>query len=261
VDAGGDGVKTATDIAARAVCMGVVNFRARFEGIRFAGDAGGSPDAAAMIAGVTSWLFDAGLGPALVPAEAAILRQPANGWDRKLLEALGDALLPESIGVLLTCLNLVEQRPPYDGPYDAEPLIRLLPFLSDSPFVTEPGMSPLAEWEAMATGVHRAPEPDIARRAGAANLWWWRAVSESLVRGGKIERRKLTGILRDGAAKSRSLGIPYDDAGEDFKAFGKPYASLTADEHRAVSAIAEARVRAYRFVQGDVPGDEVSTES
>ena len=152
--------------------------------------------------------------------------------------------------MLLACLNLVEERPPYDGRYDAEPLLRLLPFISDSPFVTVPGMSPAEEWAAMAKGVHRAPDADIERRAGAANLWWWRAVSESLVRRGSIERRKLTGILRDGAAKSRSLGIPYTDDGDDFKAFSKtPYAALTAEEHRAVSAIAEARVRAYRFVQ------------
>jgi hypothetical protein len=254
-------VKTAADIAARAVCMGVVCFRARFEEIRFAASAGESPDADEMIAGVTSWLFDAGLAPALLGAEAALLRLKPNSWDREMVETLGDALLPESIGVLLACLNLVEERPPYDGRYDAEPLLRLLPFLSDSPFVTVPGMSPAEEWEAMAKGVHRAPDADIERRAGAANLWWWRAVSESLVRRGSIERRKLTGILRDGAAKSRSLGIPYADDGDDFKAFSKPYAALTAEEHRAVSAIAEARVRAYRFVQSDIPWDKVPMDS
>jgi hypothetical protein len=252
-------VKSAADIAARAVCMGVVSFRARFESVRLADGAGASPDASEMIAGVTSWLFDAGLAPALLEAEAVILRQPPNSWDRKILESLGDALLPESIGVLLACLGLVTERPPYDGRYDAEPLLRLLPFLSDSPFVTAPGMSPQEEWTAMATGVHRAPDADVARRAGVANLWWWRAVSESLVRGGRLARSKLTGILRDGAAKSRSLGIPYQQ--DDFEAFGKPFASLTPDEHRAVSAVAEARVRAYRFVQGDTAWDKVPMDS
>jgi len=254
-------MKTAADIAARAVCMGVVSFRARFEGIRFAAGAGDTPDADEMIAGVTSWLFDAGLAPALLSTEAAMLRLKPNSWEREILEALGDALLPESIGVLLACLNLVEERPPYDGRYDAEPLLRLLPFVSDSPFVTAPGMSPAEEWAAMAEGVRRAPDADVERRAGAANLWWWRSVSESLVRRGTIERRKLTAILRDGAAKSRSFGIPYGDDGDDFKAFNKPYSSLTADEHRAVSAIAAARVRAYRFVQGDVPWDAVPMDS
>jgi hypothetical protein len=256
---GGSDVKNATDIAARAVCMGVVNFRARFESVRLADGAGATPDAAEMIAGVTSWLFDAGLGPSLLKSETAILRQPPNSWDRKILEALGDALLPESIGVLLASLGLVTERPPYDGRYDAEPLLRLLPFLSDSPFVTGPGMSPQEEWTAMATGVHRAPDADVTRRAGAANLWWWRAVSESLVRGGRLARRKLDGILRDGAEKARGLGIPY--AADDFEAFGKPYSSLTPDEHRAVSAVAEARVRAYRFIQGDVAWDEVPMDS
>ncbi len=36
-------MKTAADIAARAVCMGVVCFRARFEEIRFAAGAGETP--------------------------------------------------------------------------------------------------------------------------------------------------------------------------------------------------------------------------
>jgi len=252
-------VKTAADIAARAVCMGVVEFRARFEGVSVAAGAGATPDATEMIAGVTGWLFDAGLGSALLPSETSILRQPPSSWDRKILEALGDALLPESIGVLLGCLNLVTERPAYDGRYDAEPMLRLLPFLADSPFVTAPGMSPQEEWTAMAMGVHRAPDADVARRAGAANLWWWRAVSESLVRGGRLARAKLTSILRDGAAKSQSLRIPYLQ--DDFEAFGKPYSALTPDEHRAVSAVAAARVRAYRFVQGDVAWDKVPMDS
>ena len=46
-----------------------------------------------MIAGVTSWLFDAGLSPSLIDAEA---RPAAAGsrtrWEREILEALGDAM-------------------------------------------------------------------------------------------------------------------------------------------------------------------------
>ncbi len=252
-------MRTAAEIAARAVCLGVINFRARFEGVRFAGDASAATETVEMIAGVTSWLFDAGLPPSLIDAEAAMLRLPPNSWDRAILVTLGDAILPESIGVLLASLKLAPAPPPYDRRYDAEPLLRLLPFLSDSPFVTRAGMLAYEEWTAMATAVTAAPVADVTRGGRVAGLWWWRAVSESLVRANKIERRELTGILRDGAPTSRSFGILIAD--DDFTAFGKPYAALTANEHRAVSAIAEARVRAFRWMLGTTAWDKVPMDS
>jgi hypothetical protein len=120
-------------------------------------------------------------------------------------------------------------------------------------------MDPREEWTVMATSVSRAPDADVARGAEVAGLWWWRAVSESLVRNGRLPRARLDGILCEGAAISRELGIPL--VGDDFAAFGKPYAKLTPDEHKAVSVIAEARVRAFRWMQSDVPWDEVVMDS
>jgi len=133
-------VKTPREIAARAVCMSVMTFRSRFEGVRFAGDARATQEAAEMIAGVTDWLSEAGLSPSLIAAEADLLKLTPNSWERKALVAIGEAMLPESIGVLFAGLNLVSEIPPYDRGADAEPLLRTLPFLSDSPFVTRPGM-------------------------------------------------------------------------------------------------------------------------
>lgn len=133
-------MKTPREIAARAVCMSVMTFRSRFEGVRFAGDARATQEAAEMIAGVTDWLSEAGLSPSLIAAEADLLKLTPNSWERKALVAIGEAMLPESIGVLFAGLNLVSEIPPYDRGADAEPLLRTLPFLSDSPFVTRPGM-------------------------------------------------------------------------------------------------------------------------
>ena len=257
---GGSDVKTPREIAARAVCMGVMTFRSRFEGVRFAGDAAATQEAAEMIAGVTGWLFDAGLSPSLIKAEADLLKLKPNSWERPVLVAIGEAMVPESIGVLLAGLNLVSEIPPYDRAADAEPLLRMLPFLSDSPFVTRPGMPPREEWEAMATGVTPAAAAEIAGAESVAGLYWWRAVSESLVRAGKMPRARVAEILRDGEARARVLEIPYVKG--DFKAFGKPYATLTADEHKAASMIAEARVRAFRWLlDDDVPWDAVPMDS
>jgi hypothetical protein len=252
-------MRTAADIAARAVCLGVLTFRARFEGVRFGADSRAAEQAAGMIAGVTNWFRDAGLAPSLIAPEQALLDLPPNNWERAVLHAIGAALIEESIAVLFAGLNLVAALPAYDSRVDSEELLRLLPFLSDSPFVTHHGMDPREEWTVMATSVSRAPDADLARGEQVAELWWWRVVSESLVRGGTLPRARVAGVLRDGAPTGRGLGIAY--AGDDFAAFGKPYAALTDDEHRAVSVIAEARVRAFRWMQGDVAWDEVAMDS
>lgn len=253
-------MKSARDIAARAVCMGVIEFRARFEGARLADAASAPAEATEMIAGVTAWLNDAGLSSSLLAQERAILGLEPNTWDRKILEALSGAMLPESIGALFAGMNLIGAIPPYDRMFDAESLLRTLPFLSDSPFVKSPGMPPRDEWEAMATGVGRADEAAIAAAEGIAGLWWWRAVSESLVRAGKMPRAQLAGILRDGEARSRKLEIPFGDG--DFVVFGKPYGALTPPEQRAVSAVTEARIRGLRWMlDGDVTWDAVSMDS
>jgi hypothetical protein len=234
-------MRTAADIAARAVCLGVVSFRARFEGVRFGNDARAAEQAAGMIAGVTNWFNDAGLSSALIGPEQALLELPPNNWARPVLHAIAEAMLEESIAVLFAGLNLVAALPAYDSRVDGEELLRLLPFLSDSPFVTHHGMDPREEWMVMATSVSRAPDGDVERGAQIAGAWWWRAVSESLVRAGKLPRAQL--------------------AGDDFAAFGKPYEKLSADEHKAASVIAEARIRAFRWMQGDVAWDEVAMDS
>ena len=253
-------MRTAADIAARAVCLGVLTFRARFEGMRFGDDDPRAQEqAAGMITGVNNWFRGAGLSQALIAPEQALFELPPNSWQRQILQALAEAMIEESIAVLFAGLNLVAALPAYDSRVDADELLRLLPFLSDSPFVTHHGMDPREEWTVMATSVSRAPDAEVARGADIAGLWWWRAVSESLVRAGALPRARVAGVLRDGAGAGRALGIPY--AGDDFAAFGKPYATLTADEHKAVSVIAEARVRAYRWMQGDVAWDEVGMDS
>src|SRR5262245_42908881 len=81
-------VKSATDIAARAVCMGVISFRARFEGVRFDNDPGATEQAAGMIGGITNWLRNAGLMDSLIEPERDLMQLPPNQWDRPILVAI-----------------------------------------------------------------------------------------------------------------------------------------------------------------------------
>ena len=96
--------------------MGVMTFRSRFEGVRFAGDTAATQEAAEMIAGVTDWLSDAGLSSSLIDAEADLLKLRPNSWEREALVAIGEAMLPESIGVLFAGLNLVSEVPRTTAP-------------------------------------------------------------------------------------------------------------------------------------------------
>jgi hypothetical protein len=252
-------MKSARDVAARAVCLGVLEFRSRFEGTRFGGDAAATQEAAEMIDGVTSWLFDAGLAPALLDAERTLLSQKACSWERDVLAAIARAMLPESIGMLFAGINLAREIPPYEIRIDAEPLIRLLPFLADSPFVTRAGMPPREEWEAMAAQITASPEATVAQAEQVASAWWWRVTSESLVRDGKLARAQVDAILRDGEAKSRALGIPIHRG--DFQAFGRAYAVLPPLLQQAVSTLTEARVRAFRWMLSDAVWDAVAMDS
>lgn len=252
-------MKRARDIAARAVCLGVIEFRSRFEGVRFGGDAAATHEAADMIDGVTSWLFDAGLAPALLDAERNLLAQKACSWERDVLAAIAEAMLPESIAMLFSGINLAKEIPPYDTRIDAEPLLRLLPFLSDSPFVTRSGMQPREEWEAMAAQITATNEATVAQAEQVAGAWWWRVTSELLVRAGKLARDQVDAILRDGEAKTRALGIPIHRG--DFQAFGRAYAVLPPLLQQAVSTLTEARIRAFRWMLSDVAWDAVAMDS
>ena len=105
--------------------------------------------------------------------------------------------------------------------------------MSDSPFVTR------------------------EQRAGA---YWWRARSHSLVHSGAIAREELTTILRNGADRTRALGIGVDREGE-FLVFGAPYASSSREAFASCSRIAEARLRALRWLRSEASWLDVDMSS
>jgi hypothetical protein len=254
-------MKTSRETAARAICLGAIDFRARFEGVRFADqvEAGELDNARCMVEGVTSWVRDSGVWSFLIAPERALLSVEAMTWERYIVEDVQRARLTESVGTLLGMLNMFRAMPAYDDRFDAQQVLHLLPFLSDSPFVTRKDMPPDEEWESMAGSVTLVVPEGIAFEEACAGLWWWRAVSESLVRSGRMTREKLDQILAEGAPHSRRFGVELTD--NDFTVFGKGYRHVDTREHAYASAIAEARLRALRWILGDVAWDEVPMDS
>lgn len=232
----------------RAIVLGILAFRSLFEG---AAHAPGGPrdDAEAMAAGVTDWLRDAGLWRALVGPERAMLELPPLSWGRERTLTIQRAGLEESIVALLWSLRVIE-LPAFDQSVDADALLRRLPFMSDSPFVTREGMAPREEYASMVAAVELHPRELIQGAQGAASLYFWRARSHALVRAGRLERSRLEDVLREGAPRSRELGLPVDPAGE-FLVFGTRYADLDDARFARCSLIAESRTRALRWLCGD----------
>lgn len=246
-------MKTSREAAARAVCLGAIEFRSRFEGAGSDGQVD-KAEAMAMACGVTEWLREARLWSSLIEPERHLMELAPLTWERSTVRSVQQAELSESTGVLLTMLRQFRSLPAYDEAHDVDSLLHTLPFLSDSPFVTRADMAPLEEWQSMAESVELVPAPAVASAERIASLWWWRATSESLVRAGRLSRHRLGVILEEAAARARELEIPFDG---DFVAFARPYSDLTTEQHAAVSRIAEARVRACRWLLGDVDWDEV----
>src|SRR5262245_2964368 len=111
--------KTSDEAVDRSLVLGILAFRARFEGTRHSLRPAFDPsDAQAMVAGVTAWVREAGLGGALLDAELAALEMPPMTWSRDLTVAIQGAALEESIGALLFALQVVPNLPAYDREID-----------------------------------------------------------------------------------------------------------------------------------------------
>ena len=240
-------MKTKEEAVDRALVLGVLEFRARFEGARAGhGEAYDAETARAMAAGATDWLRDSGAIRA-AGAERGIFGQAPLSWSREVVVAVQHAGIAESLASILFALAVIDSMPAYDEPADGEALVRKLPFLSDSPFVTREGMSAVEERSSMLAAVKLLPEARIEREEQRASLHLWRARSRSLVRDGVLPRERLEAILAKGAERSRELGIRVDGRG-DLIAFGTSYAKLDDEQFAVCSLVAEARVRALRWL-------------
>jgi hypothetical protein len=254
-------MKRVGDVVARVCVVGALEFRARFEAA--AGAPGADRDEAhAMAAGVTDWLREAGLFPELSPSERAFAETPVLTCSRAQLGVVADADQLEIVAALLFALSVVDTVGPYDVESDRE-LLRLLPFLSDSPFVTREGMPPAEELASMHCAVRLREPAALAGEEARAGLWLWRSRTAYLVHTGQLPVERADAILRDGAAKTKALGIPVvpPPSAPDFMAFGKPYRELGPTELVAASRIATARTHAIRWVLGDEAWDDVSLHS
>jgi hypothetical protein len=235
--------------------MGALDFRARFEAM------GGSSDPVPrdMAQGATEWVRDAGLLERSTPGERALFELPVLRWTPDAFRYVLAEEPLEAVGALLWALDLVAEMPAYDTTFPPE-LLRMLPFLSDSPFVTEPGMPPKTELASMTRVVRLRERAALEREEQRAGLWLWRSRTTYLVHTGKLLIEKVRATIGEGLDGCATLGIPVTDD-PDFLACGKAYADLELEEYQRVAAAAYARTRALRWLLGDVGWDDVPMHS
>ena len=230
--------------AGRACVLGLFAFRGRFE-TQLADQGGDMAEALQMILGATQWAEASGALQFATPTEEQLLRAAPSAWLDEALRAVA-RWHEESLGALLWALSLADARA-YDTEFEAEALFRTLPFLSDSPFVTEPDMEPDRELSAMLDGVKLRDRAAIEAERERAQLWLWRARTTELVQQGQRPRAELEAVVRDTTKQAAQRGvIPAKDG--DFAAFGKPFAELSAQEYVVASSIATARLRALNWL-------------
>jgi hypothetical protein len=246
----------ASDVAIRATVLGALDFRARFEGAHASGAA--DPTVREMAQGVTDWVRDAGLVHHATPAERTLFELAVLAWPKETVGRVASDTPLEAAGALLWALG-VAKLPTYDQSFDPDTL-RVLPFLSDSPFVTEPGMAPAAELESMTRLVRLRPSAAIDAEERRAGAWLWRSRTTYLIHTGQITVARARAIIREGLPSCAELGIPVT-TDPDFRARGKAYAALAREEYVVVARIAHARTQALRWVQGDLSWQHVPMDS
>ncbi len=170
--------------------------------------------------------------------EAALARLSGGESDPATVDAVWQG---EALGTLLWGLQLAE-LPPYDEPFDPGPLLGL-----------DPGEG----------SVRAAQEVELERES--ARLWHWRARTTELQAAGRLELparyASLDQLVAATAMRGYEQGALPSPMRGDFRAFGKVYRHLTAEQRAEAHSIALERHHALNWLCGlgtgwnDVPLD------
>ncbi len=152
----------------------------------------------------------------------------------------------ESAVVLMWCLGMIKDLPPFD-------------VQADPKFVVE--RTPVQDLDSFFRGASLLPEKEIWNMQSIAELWHWRSRTRQLVDmkavppagSGFASFDQIVRSVAREASKEKDLFQPID---EDFPARGKAYRDLSGDEWSEIQSIAIERHRAFNWVCGLAPGNQ-----
>ncbi len=224
------------DVAHRALALGALVFRAVLDQTeQISPRRGADPYTERAVRNLTWWLVRQNVIDHQSTEERRMFRRMLGEWPADDLAA--GVWRAEALGVLLWALNRLEAIPPYDALFDLEETLTLIPLFEPvAPFVDG--------------AVLRSAE-EIRRAREIAELWHWRARITQMQQDGRAapDGTPLEELVRRAAALLREEGIA-EPLGDDFPAFGRPYASLLPTEYDRVYGVSRERHLALNWLCG-----------
>lgn len=224
------------ETARRALCLGALVMRGKFESIA----ASGSPHMVTvheeLATQLNIWLADEGLISSQSTLEKPLVSKALGSWSRQ--ENIDVAWRANSLGVILWALSIFEEMP-----------------LWDKQFTPQETIKPLNLFAPTKTFLEKAdlrPDAEIEKARDLAELWHWRARTRRLQEDGiePEDGSDLTQTVHTAAAAAYQNGDIPEPIDGDFPVFGKAYAELSQDEYVVATSIAVERHYALNWLCG-----------
>lgn len=221
----------------RALCIGTMLLRGRIEHDYQTGD--GQPAIYFYrdhIAAIRDWVEEEGIDAYFSENESDLFTRQVGGWHYQ--DIINMSWRAEALGVVLWAIQVMDELPSFDSEFEPAQLLAPLRLLA-----------PTGDFFKL---VRLRPSSTLQAARDMAELWHWRA------RTAIIQERGLTPpdgwtfpeIIRLAAEHAYENGsLPYP-IGEDFPAFGKPFAELTPDELSRITSIALERHYSLNWLCG-----------
>lgn len=226
-------LRSANDVAWRALALGAALFRALLER---AEQADSDPERRRanerIMLNFMVWMAGQKISRRQSPAETRAFAVVLGRWDLRQSNAL--IWRAEALGALLWALGSQDSIPGYDQPFDASALMAQIPIFDlVEPFVT---------------GAALRPEAEIRQAREIAEIWHWRA-RLALLPGEIATEEDPLHLARSGAQVLAEEGL-IEPLGGDFPAFGKPYHQISESEGDTAYGIARERHHALNWLCG-----------
>jgi len=234
------------EAARRALCLGALVMRSKFESIAESASAPMIAVHEELATQLNIWIADEGLIASQSTWEKPLVCQALGSWTRQeLIEA---SWRVNSLGVILWALSQFEELPSWDTQFTPQESIRPLNlFASTGPFLDK---------------VRLRSEAEIEKTRYVAELWHWRAQKPGSMpadmkadTGGGLDE-----AVRAAASEAYARGDIAEPIDGDFPLFGKSFSNLSDEERTIASSIALERHYALNWLCGYAADwDEVPT--
>jgi hypothetical protein len=207
-------------VAARAIVVATICRRAHLE-LAAQDLIGDDPEGERF--DLAAWIVEEGLDPALTPAEQRLLKSRLGRIARE--ELVAASWQAEGLAALAWALGLSDD---VDWPANPGPLLALVPAPWDSS-------------RALRSGAKLRSEAAIALERERAELWYWRAETET---------EDVRALVREVAEEAHAAGLLPPPIGHDFPVGRLAFRSLPPDQRDEWRIIATERLRALNWVCG-----------